>query len=102
MSVSTEISYNDVRNDASLIKEKANQMSGMFTEFEGSMKKVGSKDVFVGDASESLDAKFSKLKTKFDDYVQLVNDFSDMITTASEMTEKTEKELSSDTGELDD
>lgn len=99
--VSTEISYNEVRSGASTIKEKAQQMSGMFDEFEATMKKVGSKDVFVGDASESLDAKFARLKTKFDDYVQLVNDFSTMITTASEMTEATEAELANDTGDLD-
>ena len=101
MNTSTEISYSEVKNDAALIKEKANQMNGMFGEFEATMKKVGSKDVFVGDASESLDAKFNKLKTKFDDYVQLVNDFSTMITTAAEMTEKTEAELANDTGDLD-
>ena len=100
MNDSTQITYEEVRSDAELIKERATQMRGMFDDFEASMKKVGSKDVFVGDASESLDAKFNKLKTKFDDYVQLINEFSAMITTASDLTAQTERELSGDVSGL--
>ena len=96
----TEITYSEVRNDAEILTNKARSMDAIFTEFEGSMKKVGSRDVFVGDASESLDAKFTKLKAKFADYVQLVNDFSTMMKSAADATEKTESELSGDTGDL--
>lgn len=90
---STSITYEQVRNDATTIQECAKTMENIFESFGQSMKNVGAEDVFVGDASESLGARFNQLKTRFDSYVALVNDFSNMILGAAEATEHTEKEL---------
>jgi len=97
---STAITYERVRSDAHTIKDCSTTMQNIFGDFENSMKKVGSSDVFVGDASESLGARFGKLKTRFNDYVRLVNDFSNMILSAASATEKTEQELSNDASGL--
>ena len=97
---STNITYDRVRSDANTIQECAKTMQNIFESFGGSMKRVGAEDVFVGDASESLGARFNSLKTKFDSYVQLVNEFSSMILGAAASTEQTEKALAANADEL--
>ena len=100
MNGSTQITYERVRSDANTVRECANTMQNIFDAFEGTMRKVGSSDVFVGDASESLEARFAKLKTRFNDYVKLVDQFSTMILSAASATEQTEKTLANDTNSL--
>ena len=75
-------------------------MNNIFNDFGTSMNKVGAEDVFVGDASESLGSRFSSLKTKFDDYVNLVNEFANMILGAADATQHTEQKLAAEADKL--
>ncbi len=96
----TTITYERVRDDANKLKECARIMNGIFEDFGSSMNRVGAEDVYAGDASETLGQKFNTLKTKFDSYIRLVNEFAGMITSASEQTEQTERELAAQADEL--
>ena len=100
MSDGTQITYGKVREDAKVIKECASKMQRIFEDFNQSMKRVGSEDVFYGDANESLGQRYNSLKTKFDGYVKLVNSFADEILGAAEATERTEKAIAEDAGHL--
>lgn len=100
MNNSTQITYEKVRSDAEKIKECSAVMENIFGDFERTMKSVGAPDVFAGDASESLETRFAGLKTKFNDYVKLVDEFAAMITAASEATETTEKSIENDASTL--
>ena len=99
---STTITYEKVRSDANTIKECSSTMKNIYEEFGTSMNKVGADDVFAGDASESLGQRFTSLKGKFDSYVKLVNDFANMILSASEATAATEQALASEAENLAD
>lgn len=97
---STTITYEKVRSDANTLKECSSTMSNIFEEFSTAMSKINADDVFAGDASESLGRRFTSLKGRFDSYVKLVNDFANMITSASEATAATEQKLASETDNL--
>ena len=96
----TQITYDRVRSDATTIKECAGVMQNIFNIFENSMKKVGAADVFAGDASETLGQRFARLKTRFVEYEQLVEDFSKMILSAASATEQTESKLATEANKL--
>ncbi len=100
MQESTTITYEKVRSDANTIRDCSVEMKNIFDAFEQSMKTVGTPETFEGSANESLQGKYNRLKTKFDEYVGLVEEFSTMITTASEMTEQTEKNIANDADTL--
>ncbi len=91
---STSITYQETRSDAQTVKECANQMQSIFNEFESTMRRVGGSDVFVGDANESLQGRFARLKQRFTNYVKLVEDFNAMILGAAQAEEDTERALS--------
>lgn len=91
---STTITYEKTRNDAKTVAECAREMDRIFQEFEDTMKQVGGEEVFVGDANESLQNRFSKLKQRFPEFVKTVLQFSELITGAAESEEKTEAKLS--------
>ena len=90
---STSITYERVRSGANTIKECANTMRGIFEDFGASINRVGADDAFVGDASETLGARFNSLKTNFDTYVNMVETFSNSILGAAEATERTDKQI---------
>ena len=97
---SANITYERVRSGARTMQECSRKMDGIFQEFNDSMNRVGASDVYVGDAKETLGARFNSLKTKFDDYINLVNQFATMILGAASATEKTEATLASAADEL--
>lgn len=97
---STTITYDRVRSGANTIRDCSVVMQNIFEDFGSSIKRVGAEDVFVGDASETLGARFNKLKTSFDDYVKLVETFSVMILGAAEYTEETDKKIASQASNL--
>ena len=100
MNGSTQIAYEKVRSDVDTIKQCANTMKNIFNDFNGSMEKVGSSDSFAGKASDALRAKYSSLKSKFEDYVNLVNYFGDIVLSAAAATEATEKKIEEEAGNL--
>ena len=89
----TDITYERARGNANSIKNCASNMSNIFDEFNSSMSTVGSEDIFYGNASDSLTSSYSTFKTKFDEFVGLVNDFSNVILKAVDATEATEENL---------
>lgn len=97
---SANITYEKVRSGAQTMQECARKMDGIFQEFNASMNRVGAPDVYIGDAKETLSARYNSLKTKFDDYINLVNQFANMILGAAAATEKTEAALASAADEL--
>lgn len=90
----TSITYEETRADANTVKGCANEMDRIFKDFEATMQRVGGDDAFVGDANESLQGRFAKLKTRFDSYVRTVDEFHQLIMSASEAEETTERTLS--------
>ena len=82
MEQSTKITYEKVKQDASLIKENANKMRRILEDFNKTMNEVGGEDVFEGQASDALTSNFSTLKNKFDAYTNAVERFSNMISSA--------------------
>lgn len=90
---STRIKYEKVEEAVDNIKKDSQSMDDIFGDFRKSMDNIYQDDVFEGNASESLHAKFDELKTKFDSYVELVNEFSETIDKAKTSTEETEKRI---------
>jgi len=90
---STTIEYEAVKNAVDEIKQRSQSMSGLFDEFRASMGRIYQDDVFVGEASESFNDKFNNLKKRFDAYVQLVDDFANIIEGARESTQATEQAI---------
>ena len=91
---STSITYEETRADAATVQDCSRKMDNIFHDFESTMKRVGGDDAFVGDANESLQGRFMKLKTRFEAYVRTVQEFHDLIMGASEAEERTEQNLS--------
>lgn len=97
---STAITYAQVQSGARTILECSKTMQNIFESFNSSMKRVGADDVFAGDASETLGNRYNQLKTKFDNYIKLVEEFSAMLQGAAEATAQTEKKLASEAERL--
>lgn len=91
--LSTDITYERVRTGAQTMQECARNMDNIFQDFSSSMNRVGADDVSIGEHRDTLRARYDSLKTKFDDYVNLVNQFANMILGAASQTEHTEKKL---------
>lgn len=91
---STSITYEETRSDANTVRDCSREMDNIFHDFEATMKRVGGDDAFVGDANESLQGRFTRLKTRFDAYVRTVEEFYQLIMSASESEERTEQNLS--------
>ena len=97
---STSITYQETRSDAGVVKDCARQMENIFQNFESTMKRIGGTDVFVGDANESLQGRFARLKTRFMEYVRTVDEFHALIMSGAESEETTERQLSQDAESL--
>jgi uncharacterized protein YukE len=96
----TSITYAQVESGARTIQECSKTMMNIFDSFNTSMTKVGADDVFAGDASETLGARYKTLKGKFDNYVKLVDEFAAMLLGASAQTQQTEQKLASEAEHL--
>ena len=97
---SVKIEYQEVRNTAESLKESSAKMRGMFDDFDTSMKTMANEDVFVGQASDALKQKFNALKPKFEDYVQLVNEFAGMMIMAADKSEESERTIENVTDQI--
>jgi len=100
MNNTTNIQYEEVKNKVEQIKKCSNNMNDLFNDFTGTMLSIYQDDVFQGVASNTLQEKFNNLKTRFDNYVSLVNDFSKVIEGARVATENTENEIRKEAEEL--
>ena len=97
---STVITYEKVRQDADTVRECSRVMQNIFNDFGASMNRLGADDVFAGNASQSLGARFASLKTKFDSYVATIERFSNLISNAASQTEQTENAINRATDNL--
>ena len=93
MMESTSIHYEAVKAAVDEILNRSESMAGLFDEFRASMGRIYQEDVFEGEASESFNAKFNVLKTKFDAYVQTVKEFAQVIEGARAQTQATEQSI---------
>ena len=65
-------------NDVGILKDEClSKMRNIFHNFNESMQRLGRQDVYVGDTSESFQARFNKLKTRFQYFENLVNKFAE-------------------------
>jgi uncharacterized protein YukE len=97
---STYLSYPQTKAHAEEIVACKDAMNGIFSDFGAEMARVGGEDAFVGDASESLKQRYDSLKQKFDDYCNLVQQFADNITGASEETAYMERQMAAQAEQL--
>ena len=96
----TTITYERVRQDANNIKECANTMKGIFSDFTNTMNMIGTPDVFAGTASDSLSSSFTSLKGRFDSYTATVERFANIILLATASAESTEQSIARDADNL--
>lgn len=96
----TFISYEEVRAEANKIKSTASTMKNILDDFDVTMKQVITPEVFEGNASETFDESYRRLRAKFDSYTKTVEDFSNMILGATDTTEHAEKSLSQQASNL--
>ena len=96
----TKITFERVTEDANNIRENANIMKTIFQDFNKTMNELGGEEVFEGQASDSVSTSFTELKSKFDQYTQAVERFSDMISFAATETEQTDKSIAQDASNL--
>lgn len=97
---STAITYEEARRTAEELRTCANQMRGIFTDFENTMHQTGTEDVFFGQASEALRNRFSNLKKRFETFTRTVDLFSNMISSATSAEEATEHAIEKDADNL--
>ncbi len=91
---STSINYSEVQSAVARIKdENLSKMKNIFEDFNSTMQRLGGQDVFVGDASESFQGKYNRLKTKFSEFEKLLLKFASQFESASAQTAQTEREI---------
>lgn len=100
MNDSTSIRYEEVKNASDEIRSSSKNMDDLFAKFRQDMDAIYQDDVFYGVASDSLKEKFDTLKTKLDNYVKTVQDFSDTIEKARSETEATERDIQREAEDL--
>ena len=97
---STLISYEAVRGEAQKIKSSAATMKNILDDFNSTMNQVIAPDVFEGNASQSFQESYQRLRSKFDAYTQTVEHFANTILGAASATEQTEKSLANEASNL--
>ena len=97
---STAITYEEVRTAADEVNGCAKTMESIFDDFIKAMNDVVADDVFEGSASESLFEKFAALKSRLHTYTETVQEFSSIISSATDQTEQTEKDILTDVEEI--
>lgn len=98
--LTTAITYEEVLKDAEDIKACAKKMEEIFDDFSSTMRQIAADDVFAGTASETLEQKFGVLKTKLSSYTRTVENFSAVISNASDATQRTEQSLAAAAEEM--
>ena len=93
MNDTTSIKYEKVQGHAATVKGCATTMNDLFDQFTGIMNDLARAEVFTGQASESLQAEFAKLKSKLVTYYEKVEDFADVITYTGDTTQAMEQRL---------
>ena len=98
--MNTKITYEQVQKAAEEVKTNASTMNGIFDNFTSIMNELVAADVFAGIASDTLTDKFAK--TRLNNYVSKVEEFSGKINKAADTTEETERKIQQQASELPD
>lgn len=96
----TYISYGETEQVINEIADCRNKMSAIFDDFKADMANIESPDTLVGAAGETISAKFGRLSTRFEEYLELVKEFEEDIRTASQMTDATDHDIANDGEDL--
>ena len=91
------ISYGETEGIVNEIIDCKNRMNIIFDNFKSDMNTIGSPNVLAGQTRESLASMFANLSTRFDDYLELVQQFANDIRSASERTKETDQSVNKDT-----
>lgn len=98
---STSIRYSDVGKAVGTIKEEClPKMRNIFDNFNSTMQRLGGQDVYVGDASETFQARYNKLSQRFVEFENLMLRFVHEFEMASQSTSQTEQKLSQEAQNL--
>lgn len=84
------IEYEKVAQTATNINNCANQMNSILNNFTDRMSELKRNEIIVGQAADTLEETFLRLKQNFDTYIKTVQDFSKMISYAGNTTRQTE------------
>ena len=95
MNDSTKITYENVRDAVNKINADKDKIQGILDEFTRNINDSTNDAVFQGQAAEAFKGRFTELKSKFDEYIKIVEEFSSMITFAEQSTESSEKQMAS-------
>jgi len=94
------IEYEKVTQTAANINECANQMNSILNNFSDRMSDLKRREIIVGNAADTLEETFLKLKQNFDSYIKTVQDFSKMISYAGNTTRQMENMIQKDAESL--
>lgn len=100
MNNDTTITYERVEADANNIRDYANNMKRIFDDFSATMNSIFSSESFQGQASEQFKREYDQLRSKFDSYTTLVEQFASKISSANQAINQTEQSIMRDTENL--
>lgn len=94
------IEYEKVTQTATNINDCANQMNRILNNFTDRMNELKRREIIVGNAADTLEETFLRLKQNFDSYIKTVQEFSKMISYAGNTTRQTEEIIRKDAENL--
>mgnify|MGYP004477160535 FL=1 len=100
MNNDTTITYERVEADAETIRGCSANMKSIFDDFSSTMNNIFSSGMFEGQASQQFQSEYNQLKSKFDSYTSLVEQFANNISSANQTIKQTEQSILRDTENL--
>ena len=100
MNNNTTITYERVEADAASIKGYSSNMKNIFDDFNATMNNIFSSGMFEGQASQQFRSEYDQLKSKFDAYTSLVEQFANSISSANQDVKTTEQSILRDAESL--
>ena len=92
----TTITYENVDATAENIRNYSKTMQGIFDDFNATMNYIFSSGMFEGQASQQFRSEYDQLKSKFDSYTSLVEQFANNISSANRDVKATEQSIAKD------
>ncbi len=87
------IEYGQVNSTVEKLRSDAARVDSNFDQYGESIRRAGADDVFFGDSSETFRASYNRLKPKLDEYVDLINQFANILSGASSDTASGESKI---------
>ncbi len=100
MNNNTTITYERVEADVASIRNYSSNMKNIFDDFNATMNNIFSSGMFEGQASQQFRSEYDQLKSKFDSYTSLVEQFANSISSANQDVKATEQSILRDTESL--